>query len=60
MAYKKRTGFQGGRRRRKKSLDYEFSPDKIYLDGTIVDSLPGTRFKVKVERSEGLEPLILD
>lgn len=48
------------RRRKPKAIEHEFKPDKIYLEGVISDPLPGTRFKVRVERAEGLEPLIVD
>lgn len=47
-------------KKRKNNFDYELKPDKIYFEGIITDFLPGTRFKVKVERAEGLEPLYLD
>lgn len=49
----------GGGRRRKKSL-YKKKVDKIYLEGKVVDTLPGVKFVVKIERSNGLEPLLLN
>lgn len=54
--------FRGpARRKKRKDLNaYEFSPDLIYLNGMIVDVLPGTRFKAKVERSGDLEDLMID
>lgn len=54
--------FRGpARRKKRKDLNnYELSPDKIYLDGSVIDVLPGTRFKVKVVRSGNLEDLIID
>lgn len=39
---------------------YKKKADKIYLEGKIVESLPGVRFVVKIERSNGLEPLMLN
>lgn len=49
------------RRRKRKDLNaYELSPDMIYLDGMIVDVLPGTRFKAKVTREGDLEDLMID
>jgi len=55
---KSRTG--GGGRRRRRSKVHERREDRIYLDGKIVETLPGTKFKVQVERSKGLEPLIVE
>lgn len=46
------------RRRKKKGL-FVKKPDKIYFEGTIVETLPGVKFKVKIDRGENLEPLIL-
>ena len=54
--YKKRK--PGGRRKRK-SLEFEKDPNMIYLDGVIANSLPGTRFEVKVERGE-LDDLMVE
>ncbi len=34
--------------------------DKIYFDGKVIETLPGTRFKVRVDRNKGLEPLVID
>ena len=48
-----------GRRRRGAKLG-ERREDRIYLDGRVVETLPGTRFKVRIDRSKGLEPLIVD
>lgn len=47
-----------GAPRRRKSL-YKKKSDKIYLEGVVVDTLPGVKFIVKIERSNGLEPLKL-
>ncbi|NJL97164.1 translation initiation factor IF-1 [Candidatus Gracilibacteria bacterium] len=47
-------------RRRRRRKEFEKKIDKIYFDGVIVDTLPGVRFKVKIERSKELEPLILE
>jgi translation initiation factor IF-1 len=49
---------QGGAKKRRKSL-YKKKSDKIYLEGVVVDTLPGVKFVVKIERSNGLEPLKL-
>lgn len=38
---------------------YKKKADKVYLIGTITELLPGVKFKVKIERSKDLEPLIL-
>jgi len=52
---------RGGRRRRKRQeTGFDFDPNKIYLQGQIIESLPGTRFKVRVKRSANLEDLIID
>jgi translation initiation factor IF-1 len=39
---------------------FDFDPDKIYFDGVVVETLPGVRFKVKIDRTRDLEPLILE
>lgn len=49
---------QGNKQRRSKIHDRR--EDKIYLDGKVIETLPGTRFKVKIERTKGIEPLIVD
>lgn len=46
--------------RKRKQITYDFKPDMIYFEGRIIDMLPGTRFKVRVDRDNGLEPLILE
>lgn len=46
--------------RRRSSSNTEQKDDKIYFKGVIIEALPGVKFKVKVERDKGLEPLILD
>ncbi len=46
-------------RRKKRRALFTKKPDKIYFDGTIVDTLPGVKFKVKIDRGEDLEPLIM-
>jgi translation initiation factor IF-1 len=50
---------QGGRRRRGRR-EHSRDENKTYLVGVVTEALPGTRFKVKVERSKGLEPLIVE
>ncbi len=55
---KQRPGNNQNRRRRRRV--FEKKADKIYFDGVVVDTLPGVRFKVKIERSNDLEPLILE
>ncbi len=50
---------QGGRRRRGRK-EHSRDENKTYLVGVVAEALPGTRFKVKVERSKGLEPLIVE
>lgn len=54
--------FRGpARRKKRKDLNsLELDPNKIYLDGVVVDLLPGTRFKAKVVRSGDLPNLIID
>lgn len=32
----------------------------IYFEGVVTDTLPGVRFVVKVERSNNLEPLLIE
>lgn len=44
--------------KRRRSL-YKKKPDKIYFDGKVVDTLPGVKFVVKIERGNNLEPLML-
>jgi translation initiation factor IF-1 len=39
---------------------YARKPEFIYFDGIITEALPGVKFKAKVERSKGLEPMILE
>lgn len=46
--------------KRDRTIGYDFSPDMIYFDGRIIEALPGARFKVRVERDNGLEPLVID
>jgi translation initiation factor IF-1 len=46
--------------KRNRSIGYDFRPDMIYLEGRIIEALPGARFKVRVDRENGLEPLIID
>lgn len=48
-----------GGKKRARAL-YKKKSDKIYLYGKVVDTLPGVRFVVKIERSNGLEPLMLN
>jgi translation initiation factor IF-1 len=49
-------------RSKRKRVRREHSRDenKTYLTGVVIEALPGTRFKVRVERSKGLEPLIVE
>jgi translation initiation factor IF-1 len=49
---------QGNKRRVRK--EHNRSEDKTYLTGVVGDTLPGTRFMVKIERSKGLEPLVIE
>ncbi|MGL4759757.1 MAG: hypothetical protein ACRCXZ_10590 [Patescibacteria group bacterium] len=58
MPIKPRPARSGGRRRVRK--EHARDENKTYLTGTVAEALPGTRFKVKVERSKGLEPLIVE
>jgi translation initiation factor IF-1 len=44
----------------KRVAKFDKKIDKIYFDGVVTETLPGVRFKVKIERSKGLEPLILE
>lgn len=49
------------RRRIKRDRNwFERKPDRIYFEGVIVETLPGVKFKVKVDRGENLEPLIIN
>ncbi|MEM1312615.1 MAG: hypothetical protein AAGF07_04085 [Patescibacteria group bacterium] len=47
-------------RRRQRQRQNERREDRIYLDGKVVETLPGTKFRVKVDRTKGLDPLIVD
>ena len=38
---------------------FERKPDMIYFEGVVIETLPGVKFKVKVDRGEKLEPLII-
>lgn len=55
---KPRSKPSGGRKRVRR--EHSRSDDKTYLTGVVSDTLPGTRFIVKVERSKGLEPLVIE
>jgi translation initiation factor IF-1 len=46
--------------RRRSNTGSEQKDDKIYFKGVIIEALPGVKFKVKVERDKGLDPLIID
>ena len=35
----------------------KFKDDMIYLQGRVMEALPGVRFVVRIERPNGLEPL---
>jgi translation initiation factor IF-1 len=50
----------GNANRRRRQRQGERREDRIYLDGKVIETLPGTRFKVRIDRSKGLEPLIVD
>lgn len=50
---------RGGRRKRRE-VTHDLKPDMIYLEGRIFDALPGTRFKVRVERAKELDDLYID
>jgi translation initiation factor IF-1 len=39
---------------------FERKPDKVYFEATVTETLPGVKFKVKVDRDKGLEPLIIN
>ena len=49
-----------GNQNRRKRAAFDKKSDKVYLEGIVSESLPGVKFKVKVERSKGLEPLVLE
>jgi translation initiation factor IF-1 len=46
--------------RRKRRKEHSRDENKTYLIGAVSETLPGTRFVVKVERSKGLEPLVIE
>jgi translation initiation factor IF-1 len=50
--------FNNSSRKRSRKV-FEKKSDKIYFDGVVYETLPGVRFKVKIER-KNLEPLILE
>lgn len=50
----------GGGRRKRRDITHAFKPDMLYLEGRIFESLPGTRFKVRVERGNNLDDLYID
>lgn len=50
----------GPTRRRARRAKTDFKEDMIYLEGVVTEALPGVRFNVKVERSNGLEPLLIE
>jgi translation initiation factor IF-1 len=50
----------GPTHRRKKRARTDFKEDMIYLEGVVTEALPGVRFNVKVERANGLEPLMIE
>lgn len=58
MAQPKKGG-SAPRNKRRRSR-YTRKPEFIYFEGVVQEALPGVRFKVKVERSKGLEPMIMD
>jgi translation initiation factor IF-1 len=60
MNQKKSSSSQSSQLKRQNKIAFERKPDKIYLDGVVTETLPGVKFKVKIERSKGLEPLILE
>jgi translation initiation factor IF-1 len=50
----------GGGNKKRKRKEHSYDENKTYLQGVVTEALPGTRFKVKVERSKGLEPLVIE
>lgn len=46
--------------RRRRRATFSLKEDKIYLNGVVIESLPSVRFKVRIERPKGLEPLTLE
>jgi translation initiation factor IF-1 len=44
---------------RRKRKVFKKNDEKIYFEGVVVDTLPGVRFKVKIDRKT-LEPLMLE
>ncbi len=48
------------KRRRSNHNNSEQREDRIYFKGVIIEALPGVKFKVRVERDKGLDPLIID
>jgi translation initiation factor IF-1 len=54
---------KGNRRppqRRKRKKSFEKKEDKIYFEGVVTQTLPGTRFEVKIDRGSDLEPWVLN
>ena len=49
-----------GKRKNRVRREHFRDENKTYLTGVVTDALPGTRFKIRIERSMGLEPLILE
>lgn len=49
-----------GKRKNRVRREHFRDENKTYLTGVVTDALPGTRFKIRIERSKGLEPLILE
>jgi translation initiation factor IF-1 len=47
-------------RRRRTRKEHNRDENKTYLTGVVIEALPGTRFKVRIERSKGLEPLVVE
>lgn len=47
-------------RRKQTRAKTDFKEDMIYLEGTVVGTLPGVRFTVRIDRPNNLEPLHID
>lgn len=45
--------------RRGNKSSYKKKLDKVYLIGIVAEALPGVKFKIRIERSKSLDPLIL-
>ncbi len=43
-----------------KKSKIDFKEDKIYLEGVVIETLPGVRFKVRIDRPNNLDPLVIE